>query len=351
MKNKFFTIVLLFTICFSGLMLFSTSSEAACSKNADGSILVKSGQAKPFALTGTTTYDQDQCSEEPDEYLINFFRVAMCREDPYTAGGQSAIDYATCTDLFVGDKSITLTPGEEFDLLDGDLGIPIGSYSYLVVITDNHLKIKHAQKYIDENDDSLANIFGNASGDGAWCWTLASGITTYTGQTYDAGYATGQGITPVASGGTTGTARLKCSDTKGTPAFATEIIDHFGDDATFVGFADYGVTGCGDCIDVERDTGLTGIAIAGQMLQTDNTIATTEDNTRKMAFIYRYDVPTKIKESTISFKLNITTYASVSIDMAVTADPDFQIFGAKVGGDPFIVQIKTKTRRSRGTWR
>jgi len=342
MKNKFSTIFFFFAISFTSLMLTSVSSEAAatgCLKNSDGSaIMVTAGDATPFALAGTTTYDQDACSQEPDEYKIKFFKVALCSAEPYTTGGGTAPDFTSCTDLSNTEKEVTLEPGVDKDLIDGELVLPLGSYKYLVVIIDNHLKIKHQQKYVLASDGTTAaSIFGNSSGSGAFCWTVAAGITTYTGETYDSDYATAQGVTPVASGNGTTNARLKCGSSVSGKGFATEIIDHFGDDDTFVGYSDYG------SITVETDTGIAGIEIAGNMLQADNTIATNEDHSRRIAQIYRYATPVVITENTNSFKLKVTTYSSVSIDMATDEDDSHKIYGAKVGGDPFIIQVETGT--------
>ena len=342
MKNKFLTIFFFFAISFTSLMLTSVSSEAAatgCLKNSDGSaIMVTAGDATPFALAGTTTYDQDACSQEPDEYKIKFFKVALCSAEPYTTGGGTAPDFTSCTDLSNTEKEVTLEPGVDKDLIDGELVLPLGSYKYLVVIIDNHLKIKHQQKYVLASDGTTAaSIFGNSSGSGAFCWTVAAGITTYTGETYDSDYATAQGVTPVASGNGTTNARLKCGSSVSGKGFATEIIDHFGDDDTFVSFMNYGE------LDVATDTGIAGIELAGNMLQADNTIATNEDHSRRIAQIYRYATPVVITENTNSFKLKVTTYSSVSIDMATDADDSHKIYGAKVGGDPFIIQVETGT--------
>ena len=342
MKNKFSTIFFFFAISFTSLMLTSVSSEAAatgCLKNSDGSaIMVTAGDATPFALAGTTTYDQDACSQEPDEYKIKFFKVALCSAEPYTTGGGTAPDFTSCTDLSNTEKEVTLEPGVDKDLIDGELVLPLGSYKYLVVIIDNHLKIKHQQKYVLASDGTTAaSIFGNSSGSGAFCWTVAAGITTYTGETYDSDYATAQGVTPVASGNGTTNARLKCGSSVSGKGFATEIIDHFGDDATFVSFMNYGE------LDVATETGIAGIELAGNMLQADNTIATNEDHSRRIAQIYRYATPVVITENTNSFKLKVTTYSSVSIDMATDADDSHKIYGAKVGGDPFIIQVETGT--------
>jgi hypothetical protein len=342
MKNRFFTPLFLITFLFSSLILFSVSSEAAatgCLKNSDGTaIMVTAGDATPFAFAGTTTYNIDACSQEPDEYKIKFFKVALCTAEPYTTGGGTAPDFTSCTDLSNTEKEVTLEPGVDKDLIDGELVLPLGSYKYLVVIIDNHLKIKHQQKYVLASDGtSAATIYGNSSGSGQFCWTVAAGITTYTGETYDSDYATAQGVTPVASGEGTTNARLKCGSSVSGKGFATEIIDHFGEDATFVGFMNYGE------LDVATDTGISGIELAGNMLQADNTIATNEDHSRRIAQIYRYATPVVITENTNSFKLKVTTYSSVSIDMATDANASHRIYGAKVGGDPFIIQVETGT--------
>ena len=349
MKNRFFTPLFLIAFLFSSLILFSVSSEAvdgprSCKKDTAGeAILVTTGVDNPFILKGTTTAI-DQCAEEPDEYKIKFFKVALCSAEPYTTGGGTAPDFTSCTDLSNTEKEIILEPGVDKDLIDGELVLPLGSYKYLAVIIDNHLKIKHQQKYVLQSDGtSPADIFGNSTGNGAFCWTVAAGITTYTGETYDSDYATAQGITPVASGTGTTNARLNCDSAvpsgfdASTDAtyFSTEIIDHMGDDDTFVGHSDYGV------ITVEDDTGITGIDIAANMLTTTNTLASDEDESRRISQIYKYTTPTVIAENTNSFKLKVTTFASVSIDMAV--DGSDVIWGAKVGGDPFIIQVETGT--------
>jgi hypothetical protein len=348
MKNRFFTPLFLIAFLFSSLILFSVSSEAAatgCLKNSDGTaIMVTAGDATPFAFAGTTTYNIDACSQEPDEYKIKFFKVALCTAEPYTTGGGTAPDFTSCTDLSNTEKEVTLEPGVDKDLIDGELVLPLGSYKYLVVIIDNHLKIKHQQKYVLASDGTTAaSIFGNSSGSGAFCWTVAAGITTYTGETYDSDYATAQGVTPVTSGEGTTNARLKCDSAvpsgfdASTDAtyFATEIIDHMGDDDTFVGYSDYG------SIAVETDTGIAGIEIAANMLTTTNTLASDESESRRISQIYKYTTPIIIAENTNSFKLKVTTYASVSIDM--TVDGSNVIYGSKVGGDPFIIQVETGT--------
>ena len=91
MKNKisFFITVITLSVIFN--LLTQSSSEAGaigCAKNDDGTaILVKTGQANPFKLVGAgsdaSDFDKDQCSQEPDEYRVKFYKVALCAADPY----------------------------------------------------------------------------------------------------------------------------------------------------------------------------------------------------------------------------------------------------------------------------
>ena len=76
------------------------------------------------------------------------------------------------------EKEVILEPGVDTNLLDGeDIVLPVGSYKYFTVVVHNHLNLKHKQQYLLENGNA-ANIFGNASGNGAWCWSRAA-VTTY----------------------------------------------------------------------------------------------------------------------------------------------------------------------------
>ena len=86
-------------------ILISSNSYAACAKDANGAIKIETGDGTPFADTSTpTTYDQDACQEEPDEYKLTFYKVALCTEanDPYTNGASP--DYSGCVDILNEEK-------------------------------------------------------------------------------------------------------------------------------------------------------------------------------------------------------------------------------------------------------
>lgn len=360
-KLSLYVIVITLSVVFN--LLTQSSSEAAatgCAKNgADTAILVTPGDATPFALAGTTTYDQNQCSQEPMFYKIKFFKVALCTSDPYK--GAADPDFSSCTDIFndtSGEEKV-LRPNQDTNLLDDDLLLTVGSYPYLVTIVDNHLNIKHRQQYVLESDHSSgATILGNTTGSGDWCWTIAA-VTTYTnyiadgnGNNWPTSYDTAHGVTLLESGTGTTNARLKCGSSKpglAAMAYATEIIDDLADDPDT---EDFQASSGAIYQSAESDTGVSGITMAQNLLQIDNTsIATTGNNARRIASFFNYDDPVTITENTVGFKLRFTTYSSVSIDMEVDTGDGNKIYGAKVGADPFTIQVQTKTKRTRGSWR
>ena len=56
-----------------------------------------------------------------------------------------------------------------------------------------------------------------------------------------------------------------------------------------------------------------------------------------------------ISENTVGFKLNFATTRGVSLDAG--QDGSNKIFMIKVGADPFTIEVQTKTKRARGSWR
>ena len=356
-KISFFIIVITFSVIFN--LLTQTSSEAAsvgCTKSSDGTAILVTPGVKPFTLAGTST-TVDQCSQEPDQYKIKFYKAALCSDDPYK--GNADPDFTSCIDILSSEREVILQPDVDTNLLTGgSLILPIGSYSYLTVIVNNHLNLKHKQKYVLASDEtSAASIFGNSSGSGAWCWSRAA-VTTYTNRiadgssgNYATSYNTAHGVTLVESGTDTTNARLKCGSSEPSASdiqWATEIIDDLADDPDSDPFA----ADTGGYFSAETDTGITGIDLAANLLKTDNTsIAANANEARRISATFRYSSPIKISENTSDFKLFITTFSSVSIDMAIDTGDNNKIWAAKMGADPFTIQVKTKTKRARGAWR
>ena len=360
--KKFLVSFLIYFATFFASTSVANALTGMCVTDADGSIVISaagklgnqvqennSDQKAPFNYADGyigefADNDTDACQTQPLFYKIKFYKVALCLSDPYT--GNANPDYSSCTNIFsnAGGKEIIIEPDKEVDLLEGDLLLPVGSYKYLTVVLSNHIHIKHKQKYVYV-DGSRAVMYGNGDDDNTntdLCYTVA-GVTTLSGETYDAGYNAAHGVTVQNSQSNAANSRIECTDgdPAGDYAYATEIIDHFGDDATLVPIFEY--------TSMLSDTGVD-VELGATMLKTDNvTVADDVDNALRIGAHFKYTNPIVISENTVGFKLNFATTRGVSLDAG--QDNDNKIFMVKVGADPFTIQVQTKVRRARGAWR
>ncbi|MDB9922753.1 hypothetical protein OAC96_00825 [Candidatus Pelagibacter sp.] len=388
MKKFLITFFISFiTFAFSSTISFALEGE--CVEDSSGNITISAnGRAatqdrvetggtrpSPFIYSDNfTETDQvlsggtftNNCNNQPDFYKVKFYKAALCTDDPYVT--KASPDYSSCTDIFsnASGKDVIIQPNTDTDLIDQPLVLPVGSYPYLAVVVDNHLKIKHTQKYVYENSSDRVPMHGfgetgNASNKDT-CYTLDK-VTTYTNlladgatDNYPTSYASAQGGVTILQSGNRDkdTSLLKCvSDASRTGYdYATEIIDQFGEDKTYT-------VAAGDAsIDYEEmtATGLSGLEMAATMMKTDNiSIATAVNDARRIGAFFKYSNPVKISENTVSFKLNFATTVAVSLDTSQSEDVadggDGKIWMSKVGADPFTIQVQTKSKRARGSWR
>ena len=75
LTNKISFYLLLIIISFIFNIFLQGNAEAKCARDANNAIKVdnvdeSAGNDTAFALTGTSTYDQDQCQEEPLFYRL-----------------------------------------------------------------------------------------------------------------------------------------------------------------------------------------------------------------------------------------------------------------------------------------
>ena len=354
MKNKISFFICVFAFAFFINLISATNSEAElCKTNADGAIILSTNGVAgnqpagdvsklPFNFKNDNTI-ADQCNAEPDQYKITFYKLALCTEDPYRQGGPV---FDSCVDI------------ENNDLLDGvDLILPVGTYPYLAAVVDNHLHVQHIQEFVQENGDP-AKMWGNGDTSAAnrrYCYTVGV-VTTITGDhSTDTSYESAHGGVDVVTSGTGANARMKCTDSKATAeandAFATEIIDHFGENGdadvdNFIPYQDVGDIG-------NEEVSSTGVEMAANMLQANNeTIATTFNTAKRIGVYIKYSNSIKISENTTGFKINIGTAHGISIDSAQVVEGGVvKTWMAKVGVDPFTIVVQTKTKRRRGAWR
>jgi len=356
MKHKITTLLFLFTLGFSFNLITPTDSKAGqytCAKDANGAIIVKRIGANMFNLTDAADTPADQCSEEPDFYKVLIYKIALCKEDPYTAGGGTLPDYTSCTvlaeDFTKTDADATvIQPGAETSLNISDFTIPTGSYPYATLVVSTKIKVKHTQEFSGTLPANGFRGSGAVLNDGndsnTFCWSIAKVTTLHNvahaaGSAYVTAHALGQAVLKPAQTPTSVT--MACGPTAGTAAYATEMIDDLKDaGATFVSFENYG--------DVSDDTGIAGIDMASLLLEDEETIATSTSTAKLISVNYKYAAPIIITEQTSKLDIRIKTSSAISLDFSYSANDSegAVFFGDKVGANAFTTTVRTKNRRA-----
>jgi len=366
----------------------SLAEEERCTRDGEALKVSDTISAKSFTILGTSTA-ADNCTEEPDFYKMIGHKIALCTADPYTANGAAAPDFTSCTVTLVESAAgaeIVIQPGVEANLLagGGELLIPVGSYSHAILIASNHLYIKHSEIYKKGGSAYTMSGYGaEAYSTGSTCYSTDRNSSTITSTTYSntptsesSDGTTSISTTKVTSEGNTENVvnpvtddstklTLACANTIPTTGaerfgYVGEIIDSLNDRVN-------GTTNCDDqggalrCSNTfgkyenyagtEEYQGIQGQA-AFNLLKNDLTLADNRNEVRKIAYMLKFNTPLRITENTVSFKVNVSTSSSVSVDSHWdTGEAGGRVQAKKFGANPFGVQFLTKTRRARGTWR
>ena len=389
--KKIFFVFTFLTISFSINLFFQTESKAVgCEKN-DGRVVItqvgrdQTGVGQSYTDGGTvlapfkyadghtdsefSTRFATNCQEEPDEYKLTFYDFYICTLDPYN--NDASPDLSSCVSIFsnTAGKSVTIKPDEDIKLLDGAIQVVAGIYPYAVVIVNNKIDVKHKQEYVvilTNGNEAVPDLLGKGDAVSVtgqmWCYSQAI-ITAYNEDTailrttgsdranYAAAHFTDTTLRVDSSAPGTNTARLDCGSSEpasGDYDFATEIINSLGDASNPYNYpaSGYETEGAANA----------GVSMAANMLQDDNlTIATTKFNAKRIGAIFKYSTPVNINERTVGLKLNFKTSSAVSIDFNQDNNSAKDIWGVKMGADPFTVQVQTKQKRGRrgatGDWR
>ena len=388
--STFFFLSFVF-ISFNMMTNSSLAEEERCTRDGEALKVSDTLAAKSFTILGTDTA-ADNCTEEPDFYKMIGHKIALCTADPYTANGAAAPDFTSCTVTLVESAAgaeIVIQPGVEANLLagGGELLIPVGSYSHAILIASNHLYIKHSETY--KQDGSAYTMAGyDDDGGGAYstgttCYSTDRNSSTLTSTTYSNTPTSGSsnGITSISttkvtSQGTTENVvnptttsntslTLACANTIPTTGdnrfgYVGEIIDSLNDRVNGTTNCDDqgGALRCGNTFGnyenyagTEEYEGIQGQA-AFNLLKNDLTLADHRNEVRKIAYMLKFNTPLRISENTVSFKVNVSTSSSVSVDSHwATGQAGGKVQAKKFGANPFGVQFLTKTRRARGAWR
>ena len=388
----------------SGYVQCATDANGAIYVNDEGSLDVSSfALASDYALdTSSTSFNLTQrsnvsgnmvstgasCDITPDNYKLKFYKTGFCSEDPYrepdfSASNTIIADLSSCATIFDNPdgKEVNLQPGEEVDLLEGGITIPVGKYPYQFSILDNVVLIKHTQEFVAAPGAADFDILGynpelgdktDADHKGKICYTsrndagkiLVSSLSNELGVT---GATTLKGYTlPVRNTGVQPSSLFRCADAIGS---GNAGLDWFATILNSFGGAMCTYSPGGTCTrDTSRfrntgrqDRGFSAvfptIEQSYYLLKSDNTIATTPENVDRILWIQEdTNNVINITEETIGLKINFKT--TNAMEMQIHQDneqhisnSDDDLMANQIFGNTIFGQVQTKTKRRRGSWR
>ena len=280
----------------------------------------------------------------PDYYRVTLYSGGLCTADPYSASG-TTVDYTTNCDLFFSDASgkvITLTHDGNGaataspSLTDSGVNLGIKTYTHAYMLMSNHLQIKHSTTFDFTGTSTASKMQGggaSAQSEGLVCWTTDS---TSTISNLDGTTGGNHGTRTLRVGdGTYQESSTQCGDTLGgTHAYATEIIESFGEASG--NWGDSAVTPRMAYSASPLDIGGTKAAI---LLQDDlTTVATTMENGVVMLYAVALTTPLAITENTTTFNIGFGLSGSVSVDFTNKNGSD-ELYITKHGADPVDIKF------------
>jgi hypothetical protein len=195
---------------------------------------------------------------------------------------------------------------------------------------------------------------------GAQFVSVQSNELGVTGSTTLRGYTL-----PVRNTGVQPSALFRCRSSVGTgvdaPAYMVNILNSMGSPMCTYS---PGATCTRDTSNFRNagraDAGFSSIfpriSQAYYLLKSDNTIATTPENVRRILWIqYDPDNLIRITENTVGLKLNFKTNNAMKMQIHQDGSNSFardeELMANQIHGGTIIGQIQVQTRRSRGAWR
>ena len=383
----------------------SNESYTICATDANGAILINeegNEDLSSFALASDPTNfnlidrgninDEEadmgaSCDITPDNYKMTFFKTGFCAENPYRTPVDAAsntinADLSSCVNIFDNDagKEVVIQPDAEVDLLEGELLLPLGNYPFQFAILDNVVQIKHEQVFVAAPGAGDFDILGynpvDRNGDtehmGKICYTSSNDageqfVSVQSNELGVTGSTTLRGYTlPVRNTGVQPSALFRCRSSVGSgvdaPAYMANILNSFG--SPMCTYSPEVGTCTRDTSKFRnagrQDAGFSKIfpkiSQAYYLLKSDNTIATTPENVRRILWLqYDPDNLIRITENTVGLKFNFKTNNAMQMQIHQDGSDNFardtELMANQIHGGTIIGQVQVKTRRSRGAWR
>lgn len=298
-------ILLLFFVCLGPI-----EAEASCDKSSPGVIDFTAGAGAGRTPVGESGTASDQCSDIPDEYLVTFNKIGICKEDPLSGAALFGTpNFTTCEFIYDGPDNDVIIRHPNFSSLSVPaFSIPAGTYNFLAAVISNKLGMKNTVTFDD-------NVSGT-TGTGTTCWTSGG-----TSSSFNEAVTTPHGTTLAGN-----VSQITCGTAAAAaPVFNFEVIPFFnGDDCAsdFNGNADFDNGGFSENV-------FDGSGVITARVTTGNLgFATDCASASKMVWIVAAETPYVVSPSS-TFTLEFKLTDSVSVDFDSGSD---QIM--KMGNDP-----------------
>ena len=374
--------------------VYSGSGDDA-GKNAEGALLVQddgSGDITSFALASSpSTFNiggsDNTCLITPDHYKITLYRLGLCTEDPFrepddTHTNTIKADLSSCVTIYnnVSGNELDITPSGEIDLTDQPISIPVGTYKYPYIVVDNHIYLKHIQKFITAADNSPALVMGyhptqddkdDASVTGHVCYTGTDDdgnkfVDTLTwekkAKNASPAYESLHGFDfPDEWPGIPPNTRYRCGTIDEAASgndYAISIINSLNPNeriwqsASSIDLTNFrNATLC-----CSTNESIPGKQQFYNLLTTDNeTIADSQINGRRILLVQIDENPIVVSEQTIGMKIRFKTNNAIDVRVFQRTEEDQVLAGTKMVAEAIWLDIQTKERRGRrgrvGDWR
>lgn len=301
----FSSLLLLFVVC-----LAPSRAEASCAQTAPGIIKVTLGRNNPVDEGGTAN---DQCSDIPDEYLVTFNKMAICKNNPLAGAALfGSPNFRSCQFMYDGaDNNVIIRHPNFTNLQVPPFNIAAGTYGFLVAVMSNKLGMKNTIT-------TSAAVAGNGGGSGTTCWT-SGGTSSFFNESV---------VTPHGTTTAGNVKSIECGTAaQAAPVFNFEIMTHFGGNngncaQDFNGNANFANGGFSE--QMFNGDGLISLRV----LTGNEAFATTCATASKMIWVVAQNVP-YVVSPTSTFSLQFKLTDSVSIDFDRSDDSI-----VKMGNDP-----------------
>ena len=311
-------------LTFLTLIFITNISFAACDKVGSSDVL--DATVQDGNMFNDSEGAQDNCQEIPDFYKVTFYKIALCRSNPYN----STNDFSTCEYILDSSTGIPseMTYAASKPLATGDFTIPQGDYPYAMLILNNQIYIKHTQEY-DEDITGYSASASDASAKGKFCTTNEQ-VTTIDNFQGTLPYIT----TTEASGDDQTKIGMVCSATAGTAQYASEIIDNICHVDENCGNTSSLTTNFNAVApDAQLNASQTGGTANIKLLQIDNeTTASSRGNARRILYTIAFTNPMNVTGEDDQYDIAFNISGSVSVDHTFA---NSKIYAQKVGAEMF----------------